>query len=540
VYDDILAVAVPGQHRSHAKYGGTHGCTRREVFTGGSAVIAQADPPRSGLDVLHDALVAEHAWRAGDAPAAVEAADRALAAGIDPEGRAAAVAAAGAGADGALLDAAARWRGIAATCDGATAARARARAALAAGLAGDVAAAVSDLAQAHRQLPDPAPRSLTVLLGGAGAVIEAVGGALDRASRHLGGLAAVTVPADPMAAERWNELAVTVTAAGGDLDAARAVLRGAAGRGPEPVRPRARLLGAWLDLRAGHLADARTGIATAAASPVLRRDALLAAAVAVGLARRSGDPHAVATTWHRVAPVLAGVDVEPLLLDVWGELSVAAEQVSPADRDVVVDAMRAAVVRAGAPWWAVGAEQWWRLERAVAAATAGPAGTAGAAVTAADAADRLTALAVAHPRLQDRAQAAVAWAAVLAGRVCTATVSAAAARLAAAGLRVEAAALCRAAAEHTTDPAAARRLLGAGRGMRTASGAPGRAAPGGLSGREREVGALVVDGLTHKEIGARLYISPKTVEQHVARLRQKLAASNRATLVAALRPHLDG
>jgi DNA-binding CsgD family transcriptional regulator len=76
--------------------------------------------------------------------------------------------------------------------------------------------------------------------------------------------------------------------------------------------------------------------------------------------------------------------------------------------------------------------------------------------------------------------------------------------------------------------------------MRTASGAPGRAAPGGLSGREREVGALVVDGLTHKEIGARLYISPKTVEQHVARLRQKLAASNRATLVAALRPHLDG
>ena len=78
-----------------------------------------------------------------------------------------------------------------------------------------------------------------------------------------------------------------------------------------------------------------------------------------------------------------------------------------------------------------------------------------------------------------------------------------------------------------------------GRGLRTSAGAPGRTAPGGLSDREREVGALVVDGLTHREIGARLYISPKTVEQHVARLRQKLAASNRATLVAALRPHLD-
>ncbi|MDT7580918.1 MAG: hypothetical protein QOK35_2182, partial [Pseudonocardiales bacterium] len=108
-----------------------------------------------------------------------------------------------------------------------------------------------------------------------------------------------------------------------------------------------------------------------------------------------------------------------------------------------------------------------------------------------------------------------------------------------AGLHGDAAALCRAAADRTTDPAAARRLLGTGRGLRTAAGAPGRTTPGGLSDREREVGALVVDGLTHREIGARLYISPKTVEQHVARLRQKLAASNRATLVAALRPHLD-
>ena len=81
-------------------------------------------------------------------------------------------------------------------------------------------------------------------------------------------------------------------------------------------------------------------------------------------------------------------------------------------------------------------------------------------------------------------------------------------------------------------------LLGAGRGLRTATGRARRHAPATLSDREREVGALVIDGLTHKEIGARLYISPKTVEQHVARLRQKLAASNRAALVAALRTHL--
>ena len=48
----------------------------------------------------------------------------------------------------------------------------------------------------------------------------------------------------------------------------------------------------------------------------------------------------------------------------------------------------------------------------------------------------------------------------------------------------------------------------------------------------------MLDGLTQKEIGAQLYISPKTVEQHVARMRQKLAAGNRAALIAALRTHL--
>ncbi len=490
-------------------------------------MIDRADPIHTEPDAVQpDAVSAERAWRAGDALAAVEAADRALAAGTDPEGRAAAVAAAGAAADGGLLDAAARWRGLAGTLTAAAAARAGARAALAAGLAGDVAAAVRDLGEAHRCLPEPAPRGLTVLLGGAGAVVEAVAGEFDRAARHLAGLAAVTVPPDPLAAERWDELAVTVTAAGGELDTARAALRGAA----SPT-PRGRLLAAWLDLRTGHTAGARERVTAVAGPPVLRRDALLGAAVGVGLARRSGDAHALVATWHRVAPVVAGADVEPLLLDLWGELSVAAAQVSPTDRDVVVEAMRTAVVRAGSPRWAVAAEQWWRLVRA--------AGT-GDAEEAADAAARLAGPVATHPRLRAQAAAAAAWADVLAGRVGPAAVDAAAARLAEGGLRWEAAALCRAAAARATDPTTARRLLGTGRGLRTASGAPGRVPPGGLSHREREVGALVVDGLTHREIGTRLYISPKTVEQHVARLRQKLAASNRATLVAALRPHLDG
>jgi DNA-binding NarL/FixJ family response regulator len=52
------------------------------------------------------------------------------------------------------------------------------------------------------------------------------------------------------------------------------------------------------------------------------------------------------------------------------------------------------------------------------------------------------------------------------------------------------------------------------------------------------VAQYIVDGLTHKEIGAQLYISPKTVEHHVAKIRQKLGASTRAEMLAALRSHL--
>jgi DNA-binding NarL/FixJ family response regulator len=59
-----------------------------------------------------------------------------------------------------------------------------------------------------------------------------------------------------------------------------------------------------------------------------------------------------------------------------------------------------------------------------------------------------------------------------------------------------------------------------------------------LSEREQMVAQHIVDGLTYKEIGAQLYISPKTVEHHVAKIRQKLGASTRAEMLAALRTQL--
>ncbi|MDN5748821.1 MAG: helix-turn-helix transcriptional regulator, partial [Pseudonocardia sp.] len=136
------------------------------------------------------------------------------------------------------------------------------------------------------------------------------------------------------------------------------------------------------------------------------------------------------------------------------------------------------------------------------------------------------------------AAGATTWAAVLRGHVDAAAVAAVATALDAAGHPWEAIGLCRDAVARTTDPTVARLVLSTARKLHPTP-VPRRAAhPDDLSDRERDVGALVVDGLTHKQIGARLHISPKTVEQHVARLRQKLSASSRASLVAALRGRL--
>jgi len=68
-----------------------------------------------------------------------------------------------------------------------------------------------------------------------------------------------------------------------------------------------------------------------------------------------------------------------------------------------------------------------------------------------------------------------------------------------------------------------------GRGGARARGGEGLDA---LSGREREIAGLVAEGLTNREIGARLYLSEKTIETHLSRVFGKLAVRSRAEVAA--------
>jgi DNA-binding NarL/FixJ family response regulator len=69
-----------------------------------------------------------------------------------------------------------------------------------------------------------------------------------------------------------------------------------------------------------------------------------------------------------------------------------------------------------------------------------------------------------------------------------------------------------------------------------------RGHPFGLTGREAEILALLAQALTNSRIGARLHISPKTVDHHVSAILGKLGVASRgeAGRVAVRRGLLPG
>jgi len=329
-----------------------------------------------------------------------------------------------------------------------------------------------------------------------------------------------------------------VAVAAGDVPTAEHLLHRAleTGTGGPVATGRHRLLRAWVHLRAGRYDTAVAEVRRLRGARLPGRDRLVLAALVAGLARRSGDVARLREAWRLAEPVLARRTVDLLHAEPTEELLVAGARLHQHQRLApVLERLDAIVTDLGAPpaWAAVTA--WTRLQ--VAVATDDAAATATAAARLADLATSTD-----PPRQRALREAAVVWAGALAGDVDAAAVVAAAERLAGAHLPWEASRLAGDAAIRTRDPATARRLLERARELAGAAGGVGdgaRGRRGGLSDRELEVARLVLAGRTHREIGEQLYLSPKTVEHHVARIRTKLGATTRAELLAALREILD-
>ena len=93
--------------------------------------------------------------------------------------------------------------------------------------------------------------------------------------------------------------------------------------------------------------------------------------------------------------------------------------------------------------------------------------------------------------------------------------------------------VCAARGEASFPPPIATTLL---RRVASLSGAPGVSADvAGLTARERQIVEVIAEGLSNKEIAARLSIEVATVKNHVHNILEKLQVSRRSEVVTQLR-----
>ena len=323
----------------------------------------------------------------------------------------------------------------------------------------------------------------------------------------------------------------------GELDVAQSVLERAARvrLGGRAMAVRHRLLLGWIALLRGATGAARAALTDL--SDLEPRDEFVAAALEVAIARRAGDLAALMPAWARAREAIVRHPVDLFVLQQLGELAIAAARLRETSWiRPHLDEAAALLDRLGNPAVWAAPLHWAGLQAAIVAESREEAARRATAVIAAGGGSRYAAaLAAAAPH----------WVAMLDAEVDAEAVEKAARGLHVVGLTWEGGRLAGQAAIRTRDRKAMSALLGCARALQQSSGPtpddlpavdePDDADDGPLSGREREVAALVLDGLTYKQIGEQLFISAKTVEHHVARMRQRLGSGSRGELFAHLR-----
>lgn len=325
----------------------------------------------------------------------------------------------------------------------------------------------------------------------------------------------------------------------GELNTAASLLDRAvaAGTGGAPLAARHKLLRTWISMVRGNLPAATEQLTALAKGHLEPRDWLFAVAIELGIARRAGDTATLQRAWLQAGEALLRHPMDLFTILPLGELVVAAARVREEARLAThLDQTRALLAGLGEPpLWAI--PLWWGgLHAAVIADQED---------VAAGHVEALTGAAAKDEHFAGIANASRCWLDLMAGKVDPDEVEDAAKSLHAAGFTWDGVRLAGRAATRTADRKAMVRLLDCARllqgkpiaARRTAETVEDTNVPAEvtLSERELQVAELVVSGMTYKDVGDRLFISAKTVEHHVARMRQRLGASSRSELLSQLR-----
>lgn len=309
------------------------------------------------------------------------------------------------------------------------------------------------------------------------------------------------------------------------------------------ARTRLQLWRAWIAVQQARAHDAREALRIAdAATPLCTRDELLAHAVRLALARRYDDAVGLEAVWHDVRGVLLRGELDLYLLHPFGEYVSAATRAGEADsvREHLERALEITERLGSPPLWTAHI-RWSALQQGILLSSPERLAPHAKALVAAAGQSRVAA---------GMARAGRVWTAVLAGSVDPDAVVGAAESLSQIGLLWDAARLAGHGAARAADRRVAAQLLACARelhpsegsprpvgtGMEEAASGPAENAPEEvLSDREIEVAQLVLRGRTYAEIGDAIFISPRTVEHHIAHIRRRLGASSRSELLARLR-----
>ncbi len=303
----------------------------------------------------------------------------------------------------------------------------------------------------------------------------------------------------------------------------------------QPAAPHAtaaRLLASWIDARRGVLDAASAAYATI--EPRTPRTRLIHGAAQCAVVVRDTEGAGLDEAARAGLDAASSVGPDVFDVDLVTDIAAAAERARLDRADEPLAAM-AAIVDAGGDHLCFDLA-WCRLQAALAG----------------DRADRIAARAcevIALDPAHDRHTAAtdiraLARAVATPSDVDVVQLIAVARRVAASGAPHIAARACGFVATTTPSDAAARTLLRESRIWRSARSRDRGPAESvstivRLTAHEEQVARLVVEGRTHKEIGAVMFVSPKTVEHHVAHIRTKLGVTGRAAMLAALRDYLD-